>query len=225
MADNDISSNISDICDSILRVDRSDSRKRDLKLIIESVTKLNYLNPDDIPDIPLYMDQVTSFLDEQLVSYKRFDDDKILTKTMINNYAKNNLIPPPEKKKYSKNHMIMFIFIFYFKNFLSISDIRKIFGPLSEKFFDENSDLALDDIYRYIFNMEYDGMDHFLKDILNKFNSSKDTFPKTGNEQDDELLSTFSFICMLSFDVYVKKLIIEKLIDSKVSQTTKDRRE
>ena len=68
-------------------------------------------------------------------------------------------------------------------------------------------------------------MDHFLKDILNKFNSSKDTFPKTGNEQDDELLSTFSFICMLSFDVYVKKLIIEKLIDSKVSQTTKDRRE
>ena len=148
MADNDISSNISDICDSILRVDRSDSRKRDLKLIIESVTKLNYLNPDDIPDIPLYMDQVTSFLDEQLVSYKRFDDDKILTKTMINNYAKNNLIPPPEKKKYSKNHMIMFIFIFYFKNFLSISDIRKIFGPLSEKFFDENSDLALDDIYR-----------------------------------------------------------------------------
>ena len=48
---------------------------------------------------------------------------------MINNYTKNKLIPPPLKKKYSKDHMILLIFIYYFKNILSINDIRRIFDP------------------------------------------------------------------------------------------------
>ena len=42
-------------------------------------------------DIDLYMDQVTTFMDEHLSDCKRREDDKILTKTMINNYTKNNL--------------------------------------------------------------------------------------------------------------------------------------
>ena len=59
------------------------------------------VKPEDIPNIDLYMDQVTTFMDSQLATSKRHEDDKILTKTMINNYAKNDLLPPPEKKKYS----------------------------------------------------------------------------------------------------------------------------
>lgn len=197
------------------------SKKDELRLILDAVTKLNYLNPDDIPDIPLYMDQVTTFMDEQLMSYKRFDDDKILTKTMINNYTKNNLIPPPVKKKYSKNHMILLIFIYYFKNFLSISDIQHIFGPLAERFFDKDSDFDLEDIYRYVFDLEYDSMEFFMKDVVKKYNMSQNAFPKTDNEENDDVLSTFAFICMLSFDVYVKKLIIEKVIDSKLEKDKK----
>ncbi len=192
-------------------------KRSDLRMILESITKLNYLNPNDIPDIPLYMDQVLSFMDEQLMSYKRFEDDKILTKTMINNYTKNNLIPPPEKKKYSKNHMILLIFIYYFKNFLSISDIQKIFGPLAERFFDDESDIDLEDIYQYVFDMEYNSMETLMKEVISKYKLSGDAFPATGNKEDDDVLSTFAFICMLSFDVYVKKLIIEKLVDSKSS--------
>ena len=45
------------------------------------------------------MDQVTTFMDEQLEACKRYEDDKILTKTMINNYAKNNLLPCPGEEK------------------------------------------------------------------------------------------------------------------------------
>jgi len=193
-------------------------KKSDLRMILESITKLNYLNPDDIPDIPLYMDKVLSFIDEQLVSYKRFEDDKILTKTMINNYTKSNLIPPPEKKKYSKNHLILLIFIYYFKNFLSISDIQKIFGPLADRFFDDGSKISIEDIYQYVFDMEYNSMENLMKEVITKFKLAGDAFPETGDEKDDEVLSTFAFICMLSFDVYVKKLIIEKLIDTKISE-------
>ena len=86
--------------------------------ILESVSRIDYIKPEDIPNIDLYMDQVTTFMEEQLVSTKRYEEDKILTKTMINNYAKNKLLPPPEKKRYSKEHVLMLIFIYYFKNIL-----------------------------------------------------------------------------------------------------------
>lgn len=194
-----------------------DTKNDDLRCVLEAITKLNYINPDDIPDIPLYMDQVTTFMDERLSSYKRFDEDKILTKTMINNYSKNNLLPPPEKKKYSKNHMLLLTFIYYFKNFLSISDIQDIFSPMSERFFDrQSSEIDLEDIYKYVFEMEFDGMEILMKDVVKKYNLSKKAFPKLENEDDNEVLSRFGFICMLSFDVYVKKMIIEKLIDTKI---------
>ena len=57
----------------------------------EKLKSIDYVKTEDIPNIGLYMDQVTTFMDEQLEACKRYDDDKILTKTMINNYAKNNL--------------------------------------------------------------------------------------------------------------------------------------
>ena len=100
------------------------------------------------------MDQVTTFMDEQLAASKRYESDKILTKTMINNYAKNNLLPSPVKKKYSKEHIYILTFIYYFKNILSISDIQKMLNPLTEKFFDEGSKPDLDYIYKEIFSME-----------------------------------------------------------------------
>ena len=74
-------------------------------------------------------------MEEQLVSSKRYADDKILTKTMINNYAKNKLLPPPEKKRYSKEHVLMLIFIYYFKNILSINDIQTLLTPIAQKYF------------------------------------------------------------------------------------------
>ena len=74
-----------------------------LNSILSSISRIDYVRPDDIPNIDLYMDQVTTFMEKELASSKRHEDDKILTKTMINNYAKNNLLPPPVKKKYSKD--------------------------------------------------------------------------------------------------------------------------
>ena len=63
--------------------------------ILDSLSEIDYIKPEDIPSIPLYVDQITSFMESQLQSARRHADDKIMTKTMINNYTKNNLIPPP----------------------------------------------------------------------------------------------------------------------------------
>lgn len=63
-----------------------------------------------------------------------------------------------------------------------------------------------------------------MKDLVKKLNISMKTFPDATSE-DAELLRTFSFICMLSYDVYVKKTIIEKLIDHAASENVADNSE
>ena len=90
-----------------------------LNSIMESLGRIDYIHADEIPNIDLYMDQVTTFMEEQLRSSKRYPEDKVMTKTMINNYAKNNLLPPPVKKKYSKEHVLLLIFIYYFKKYIN----------------------------------------------------------------------------------------------------------
>ena len=74
---------------------------------------------------------------------KRYPEDKVFTKIMINNYAKNHLLPPPVKKKYSKEHILMLTFIYYFKNIMSISDIQVLLGSVAEKFFPGEGNLKL----------------------------------------------------------------------------------
>lgn len=181
--------------------------------ILDKLKKLDYINPDDIPNIDLYMDQVTTFMDEHLKSSKRYNEDKLLTKTMINNYTKNDLLPSPNKKKYSKEHILLLIFIYYFKNILSISDIQSILNPLTEKYYGGEANIGLEAIYKEVFAYEKDQMDMLVKDVMRKFNKSRESFEGVDSKEDKEFLNTFSFICMLIFDVYVKKQMIEKFID------------
>lgn len=184
------------------------------KEILDKLKLIDYIKPEDIPNIDLYMDQVTTFMDEHLESLKRYEDDKMLTKTMINNYTKNNLLPSPDKKKYSKEHMMLLIFIYYFKNVLSISDIQSVLNPLTQRFY-KNSNQSLADIYDVIFKLEKEHVDYTAKDILKKYTRSREAFEDVG-EEDKKFLDNFAFICMLCFDVYIKKTIIEKMIDSNI---------
>ncbi len=185
--------------------------KEMLRSILGSLSRIDYIKPEDIPNIDLYMDQVTTFMDTHLASSKRHTEDKILTKTMINNYAKNKLLPPPTKKKYSKEHLLVMIFIYYFKGILSITDIQALMEPLTEKFFQNTDGLNIEAIYKEVFSLEKSQTDKMTKDIVDKYNTSRKTFADTGDDQ--EFLQLFSFICMLSFDVYMKKQMIEALID------------
>lgn len=197
-----------------------------LESILESIDKIDYIRPEDVPAIDLYMDQVTTFMDRQLAASRRYEEDKILTKTMINNYAKNHLLPPPEKKKYSKEHMLLLIFIYYFKNLLSISDIQSLLTPLTEKYFQTEEGLQLDQIYNEVFSLEKSQIKALKEDLQKKYAISQKTFEDADSSTEDrKALQLFSFICMLSFDVYVKKQVIEKLIDQLPSATgTKGRK-
>ena len=183
-----------------------------LENLLRDLKSIDYVRPQDIPNIDLYMDQITTFMDDQLEASKRHADDKILTKTMINNYAKNNLLPPPEKKKYSKEHVLTLIFIYYFKNILSINDIRSILNPLTEKYFGNKDGFNMQDVYNEVFALETEETQKVLKDLGKKYTTANNTF-NDFPEEDRDFLHSFSFICQLSFDVYIKKMVIERMID------------
>lgn len=190
------------------------SNKELLNIVLDKLDKLSYIDSKSIPDIDLYMDQVTGFMDEHLSSYKRYDDDKALTKTMINNYTKNRLLPAPEKKKYSKEHILLLIFIYYYKNLLPFSDIEAILAPITSKHFNRSDEgISLSDIYDEVFSLEAEESKRVKTDILEKFNKAMETFANAPSSDKDEL-TMFAFISELAFDIYLKKHVIEGLIDN-----------
>lgn len=181
--------------------------------ILDSLNRISYIKTEDIPNIDLYMDQVTTFMEEKLRPSTRYPgEDKILTKTMINNYAKNDLLPPPVKKKYSKEHVLVLIFIYYYKGILSISDIQTLLRPITDKYFHSGQAFNLEGIYNEVFSMEAEEVETLKQQVKEMYAKAQETFSDAPDE-DAEFLRQFSFICLLSYDVYVKKLIIEKLID------------
>lgn len=183
------------------------------KLLKELMENFSTIKESDIPSIDLYMDQVTTFMDTHLTGRKRFDDDKILTKTMINNYAKNDLLPSPEKKRYSKQHIIMLIFIYYFKNMLSINDIKTILAPISKEYFDNNGSIRLEDIYNQVNNADSLHLERIFDDMKEKIAESKETFTDT-SEEDRTYLQLFSLVTSLCIDIYLKKQFLESIVDS-----------
>lgn len=160
----------------------------------------NYLNIEDvttekIPSIDLYMDQVTTFIDDSLKGYKRNDEQKIITKTMVNNYAKDKILLPPHKKKYNKNHLISLILIYHLKSILSINDIGLILK-------DNQNDI--EEIYNKF--LKY-------KEISNqKFYESIEIFLENIKEEDDNT-SLILFLINTVDEANKRKYLAEKIID------------
>ena len=181
---------------------------------------MEYIKSSKIPDIDLYMDQVLTFMNGNLDNVKRHESDKVMTKTMINNYAKNHLLPAPEKKKYTKEHIMVLMFIYYFKNILSIGDIQSILNPLTDRYFANGKELNLEKVYEEVFSLEKGQIDQLKETLTKDYQRAGETFTEE-DEEDKHFLQLFSFICMLSYDIFVRKQIIEKIVDSMPKQPDK----
>lgn len=197
-----------------------------IKALEEQIAHLDFIKPGTVPEIELYMDQVTTFMDGHLQNSKRHEEDKVLTKTMINNYAKNKLLPPPEKKKYSKDHMYLLTMIYYLKNILSISDTQTLLKPMTETYFGgKHEELKLSEIYEVLYGVckqqlaeTVDGLQKVLEISENGFADKKTT------PEEQEYLKTISFVAALGFDVYLKKMIIEGLVDQLKEEDTEHKK-
>lgn len=198
-----------------------------LQTILQSLEKVEYIKAEDIPNIDLYMDQVLTFMDRKLRSAVRPQtEDRVLTKTMINNYAKNDLLPPPVKKKYSKEHVLMLIFIYYYKGVIPMNEIQTLLQPITEHYFQNGQAFDLESVYKEVVSLEKEQLEDLKKDVVDKFRRAENSFAETSGEE-REFLQKFALICLLSFDVYMKKMIVEQLVaelanDAKAGESEKE---
>ncbi len=199
-----------------------DLKLEELKKQIGQWLDLGYIAPEDIPSIELYMDQVTTFMDRYLSKNKRTEEDKTLTKTMINNYTKNDLLPPPNKKRYSKEHIILLIYIYYFKNVVTINDIQVVLKPLIDNYYDnKNATHSLEEVYASLYELEKLQYQNTEADITKTLELIEQGF----DGKDDEYLKKLTFLALLGYDIYLKKKFMESIIDDMAKDMVKKEEE
>lgn len=187
-----------------------------LNKIIEEISVFNEIKLIDIPCVDLYMDQVTTFFDDKLEHLKREEKEKILTKTMINNYAKAKILMPVKSKKYSKDHIILLILIYNLKQILSINDIKLLFTPILEKISDmEKNNVFLDDIYSSFSEIKKNELHNFNENFEEKFNLIKEKVSSyAGKDENKELIEMFLMVISLINSANTQRRMAEKIIDN-----------
>lgn len=191
--------------------------KPDLKTaytsIIDELFAQPLVRPEEIPNIDVYMDQLTTFMDEHLRMFTRDPErDKVLTKTMINNYTKNKLLPPPNKKKYSPDHLILMIYIFYLKKNFSIEDIGRFIRPLRNVMEESDMPDSLKDIFGESLVWSGEEQAFIRRELDRLFEKSSETFSDFPEPRRTEL-RTFAFLKLLALEVHIRQVVIEKLLD------------
>jgi len=177
-----------------------DKTRDKINQLVSSIKDFEEIDLSDIPNIDLYMDQVTTFMEGKLNQYKRKDEDKILTKTMINNYTKNKVLRASEKKKYSKSHMILLIFIYYFKQTVSIKDIGLLLDMINGDGSKQTGNL--EQIYEKFIEIKSNEEKKVLDDINSKVDDIK-------TEED-----LFLLVASLMVQSNLQKFAAEKIIDT-----------
>lgn len=199
-----------DIWFLILYTDVMKTNKEIINDMIKHFEGLDVVKSEDIPDISLYMDQMTSFIDEKLESFKREEDDKLLTKTMINNYTKNKLLPPSDKKKYTKNHVMLLILIYFYKNVLSFGDIKRLCDLSIYNEF-EKGDESLSQLYDILVRIEDDKRSEIIDDLKKRFEYAEKRV--NGFDKKDENVELFTFLSDIVLEVYFKQHLIEYILN------------
>lgn len=189
----------------------------DLNEILKGLSDITEIKPSDIPDIDLYMDQVTTFIDNKLGSEKRSKKDKLLTKTMINNYSKAKILTPSKNKKYNKQQMIQLILIYYLKQILSIGDVEDLFTPLLN--IAEDNSTLVEDIYCTYLQAKKNN----LKNVSIMLKDNADLIAQTGaklEETEKNKVQLIATAMLLSSQAQAYKRTAEAIIDNYFKTTT-----
>lgn len=171
--------------------------------IIEQLNLQKNISLEDIPNIDLYMDQVIQLFENTYKDTKRNTEEKIMTKTMINNYAKAKVFFPIQNKKYSKEHLILISMIYHLKGALSINDIKATLEGLNEGIVDQSIDL--EKFYQSYLQLFTTNVEKFKESVM-------ETTNELLNEENPYLEKVLLISTLVSTSNFYRRLA-EKLID------------
>lgn len=168
------------------------------------------LSLDDIPNLDLYMDQVIQLFENKFDVLKRDEQEKVLTKTMINNYAKGKLFYPIENKKYSKDHLMLIAMIYQLKGALSINDVKTTLHQLNKMITEEN--FALANLYESYVQLAEDSMQQMKSEteqLIHDVEEHSKSLPSQNADYLQELLLVTSLANMSNY----YRRAAEKMVD------------
>ncbi len=175
----------------------SNNLKKEVSKILEELIENNTISVSSIPNIDLYIDQVTTFIENSLFT----NQSNHLTKSMVNNYCKNKIISPAVKKKYTKSHIMLLIMIYNTKSILSITDIGTIFNNIHQ----EN----VEQYYKETVNLILNHNQNFINDTLNDLDKIIAESTKKSQKYQIAILAT-----KLAIEANYKKILSEILIEN-----------
>lgn len=183
-----------------------------VKNTIDEYVSGGKINGNEFPEMEIYMDQAETFLNRGLKIYRKNEKDKVITKTMIGNYVKHNMLPRPVNKKYSKDHLILLTLIFYLKGTFQMEEIEKIVKPLIDNYnseFDEKIDLSA--LYEGILEVQAAEQEALAQSVNQMIEESKHQLKET-ELSDDDMLELFMLIVNLSMKADAQKFLAHKLL-------------
>jgi len=190
-----------------------DYNKESLDILVEEIIGTKDITLMEIPCVDLYMDQVTTFFDEKLGNLKRNEEDKILTKTMINNYTKGKVLMAAKNKKYTNEHMILLMLIYNLKQTISINDINTVFDSIIDIKAQKVKNISLENLYNNFIEIKEVQNQSFVNDIEKDMEFIKGKIEEIG-EVDGELIELILMILLLVNKANMQKRMAEKLIDN-----------
>lgn len=175
--------------------------------LLETLHLEKNITLEDIPNVDLYVDQVVQLFENTYADTTRTDDEKVLTKTMINNYAKGKLFIPIKNKKYSKEHMILISLIYQLKGALSINDIKSSLEHINESLLNDDS-FELNTLYKDYLTLTENNVESFKQDINNRVSEVSEI-----SSLEDSKLEKFLLLNSLVNMSNMYRRLAEKLVD------------
>ena len=185
----------------------------------EIITKLSLesnISLKEMPDIDLYMDQVIQLFDSAYRNKTRNEEEKVLTKTMINNYAKGKLFFPIKNKKYSKKHLILISLIYQLKGSLSIGDIKSTLDIINGKLANDN--MELEQFYKSFLTIQKGNAEDFEQEFCKKMEDVHVEVAKMEDEDAEQLEKILLITSLVNISNSYRKAA-ELLIDELKAQT------
>ena len=180
-------------------------KKEKLEQIINQSANPSRLEPEQIPELELYIDQILMLFEDKLGENRRRENDKILTKSMVNNYSKEKMIRPMRGKKYSREQILQILMICNLKNVLSIGDIKQVMTLLMAE------------------GVQAKGMQEiFEKDLKESINVMVDRLKQNYDEEMDTMALVSLLLSFAGIAAYCRKTS-EAIIDRFFIEDTKEK--
>ncbi len=183
------------------------------------------IHEDQIPDLDLYIDQAEMFFRTQFENLDLSRNRSVITKAMINNYTKNDLITRPEGKKYTKSHMLMIAMIIYLKGIFKIEEIELLMKPLVENHksdFEDHIDPSL--LYSTACSVNEDYVGKLAAQVDTDIEVISRKLEET-DIADDQRMEIFILILSLAMKADAVKYVADRLLETYFVKPEKEKKE